>query len=243
MRNGPTSGPESPARAALGAAREVAVVLVVALLLSLLITPFLAQAFFIPSGSMENTLLVGDRVLVSKLTPRFSDVHRGDVVVFSDPGGWLEGEGVAVDESSGVGGAIKNALAFVGVLPQDSGDHLIKRVIGVPGDHVTCCDVRGRVTVNGVAVDETAYLHPGETAGSSPCSGTFDVTVPAGDLWVMGDNRSVSADSRCHQSEHGGMVPLDDVVGRAFVVVWPLDRLGSVSVPDQVFAGVPAPKG
>ena len=167
MRNGPTTGPESPARAALGAAREVAVVLVVALLLSLLIKTFLAQAFFIPSGSMEDTLLVGDRVLVSKLTPRFSDVRRGDVVVFSDPGGWLESEGVTADPGSGVGGAVKNALAFVGVLPQDSGDHLIKRVIGVGGDHVACCDAQGRVSVNGVAVDETTYLHPEEAAGSS----------------------------------------------------------------------------
>src|SRR4051794_25660606 len=216
MRNDHGTQERSPARAALGTAREAAVVVAVALLMSLLIKTFLAQAFFIPSGSMEDTLLVGDRVLVSKLTPRFYDVERGDVVVFSDPGGWLEAGSLPPDDPSGLGGLVRNALTFVGVLPQNSGDHLIKRVVGVGGDHVACCDAAGRVTVNGAAVNETSYLHPGETAGSSPCGGTFDVTVPAGSLWVMGDNRSVSADSRCHQSLHGGMVPIDDVVGRAF---------------------------
>jgi signal peptidase I len=240
---GPGSGspPASPLRAAAGAAREVAVVLVVALLLSLLIKTFLAQAFYIPSESMQDTLLVGDRVLVSKLTPRFFPLSRGDVVVFDDPGGWLESENVQVGDQSGIGGAVRAALSFVGLLPQDSGEHLIKRVIGIGGDHVTCCDAAGRVSVNGVAIDETPYLKPGEAASASPCGPAFDVRVPAGYLWVMGDNRAVSADSRCHRTLHDGMVPVSHVVGRAFVIVWPLDRLGSLGVPDHVFGGVPPP--
>ena len=172
-------------RAALGAAGEVLVVLSMALLLSLLIKTFLVQAFFIPSTSMENTLLVGDRVLVSKLTPGVFQLHRGDVVVFKDPGGWLTSEESApAEQAGGVGGTLRNALSFVGLLPQDAGEHLIKRVIGMGGDHVQCCDAQGRVQVNGVAVDETPYLVP----GAAPSDKQFDVTVPYGYLWVMGDN-------------------------------------------------------
>jgi signal peptidase I len=230
--------PHSRARAA----REIAVVLAVALVVSLLIKTFLAQAFFIPSGSMEQTLLVGDRVLVTKLTPKFFDLHRGDVVVFTDPGGWLEDEGTGAEDQSGPVAALRNAVAFVGLLPQDGGEHLIKRVIGLPGDHVTCCDTAGRVTVNGVAIDETPYLDPGESAADSPCDATYDLTVPGGSLWVMGDNRAVSADSRCHQGANDGMVPIRDVVGEAFVVVWPFDRVGALQVPAAVFHGVPPPR-
>jgi signal peptidase I len=230
--------PKSRMRAALGAGGEVVVVLGMALLLSLLIKTFLVQAFFIPSTSMENTLLVGDRVLVSKLTPGVFELHRGDVVVFKDPGGWLTAEeAVPPQQTGGVGGTVRNALSFVGLLPQDAGEHLIKRVIGVGGDHVQCCDAQGRVQVNGVAVDETAYLVPGAAPSDKP----FDVTVPYGYLWVMGDNRPVSADSRLHRALNNGMVPLHDVVGKAFVIVWPFDRVGGLGTPGSVFARVPAP--
>ena len=234
-----TRTPKTPMRAAVGAVSEVAVVLGMALLLSLLIKTFLVQAFFIPSPSMENTLLVGDRVLVSKLTPGVFDLHRGDVVVFKDPGGWLGAEQITpAGSDEGLGGTFRKTLSFVGLLPQDAGEHLIKRVIGVGGDHVVCC-ANGKVTVNGVAIDETAYLVPGAAASDK----TFDVTIPRGYLWVMGDNRPVSADSRLHMKLNNGMVPVHDVVGKAFVVVWPFDRGGGLGVPATVFARVPDPPG
>ena len=239
-RRGEERKPKSPLRAAMGAAGEIVVVLGMALVLSLLIKTFLVQAFFIPSTSMENTLLVGDRVLVSKLTPGVFELHRGDIVVFKDPGGWLTAEQtLPPDEQTGVGATFRNALSFVGLLPQDAGEHLIKRVVGVGGDHVQCCDAKGRIDVNGVAVDETAYLFPGAAPSEKP----FDVKVPYGYLWVMGDNRPVSADSRLHRALNNGMVPVHDVVGKAFVVVWPFERAGGLGIPASVFGPVPQPSG
>lgn len=217
--------------------RETAIILVSAIVLSLLIKTFLAQAFFIPSGSMQNTLLVGDRVMVTKLAPGPLDVHRGDIVVFKDPGGWLP----PVEQAPGtpVGRAVTSVLTFVGLLPQDSGEHLIKRVIGVAGDTVECCDEQGRLLVNGVPIDEP-YLAP----GASPSELEFTVTVPAGSLWVMGDNRQNSEDSRYHQGNPGGgSIPVSDVVGVAFVTLWPLDRITLLRNPGQVFADVPEPDG
>jgi signal peptidase I len=237
-RREPERAPKTPLRAALGAVSEIGVVLGMALLLSLLIKTFLVQAFFIPSPSMQNTLLVGDRVLVSKITPGILDLHRGDVVVFKDPGGWLSAEQIATpDSGEGVGVTVRRTLSFVGLLPQDAGEHLIKRVIGVGGDRVVCCDSNQRITVNGVPIDETPYLVP----GSEPSDKPFDVVVPRGYLWVMGDNRPVSADSRLHRKLNNGMVPVHDVVGKAFVVVWPFDRSGGLGVPQSVFARVPDP--
>jgi len=220
----------SAGRAALNALTEIVVVLSMALVLSLLIKTFLVQAFFIPSQSMENTLQMGDRVVVSKLTPGPFDLHRGDVIVFKDPGGWLP-QAVPPDDA-GARKALRETLTFVGLLPQDSGEHLIKRVIGLPGDTVTCCDSTGRMSVNGVALDEP-YLFPGD----SPSTKEFSVTVPAGKLWMMGDHRSVSQDSRYHED---GFVPIDHVVGKAFVVVWPLSRSGGVDGGGQAFAAVPS---
>ncbi|HET9657871.1 MAG TPA: signal peptidase I [Kineosporiaceae bacterium] len=234
-RRGPSiRRPATAMGAAFGAATEVVVVVALALTLALVIKTFLVQAFFIPSESMENTLLTGDRVLVSKLTPGVFSLHRGDIVVFKDPGGWLPPTAQA-DEGP-VRNGIRTALTFVGLLPQDSGEHLIKRVIGMPGDHVVCCDAKGRVQVNGVAVDEV-YVFP----GNAPSEKSFDVTVPAGHLWVMGDHRQVSEDSRFHLTLNNGMVPISDVVGKAFVIVWPLSRATTLGVPDTVFAGVPDP--
>jgi signal peptidase I len=225
---------QTPFGRAVGAVVEVVVVVALALVLALIIKTFLVQAFFIPSESMENTLLTGDRVLVSKLTPGMFGLHRGDIVVFKDPGGWLPPT-APVDEGP-LRNGVRTTLTFVGLLPQDSGEHLIKRVIGLPGDHVQCCDAKGRVMVNGVPIDET-YLYPGNT----PSDKIFDVTVTAGNLWVMGDHRSVSEDSRWHPQLNNGMVPEKDVVGKAFVVVWPLDRAATLGVPDSVFARVPSP--
>ncbi|WP_245961598.1 signal peptidase I [Quadrisphaera granulorum] len=215
--------------------REAAIVVVAALLLSLLVKTFLVQAFYIPSESMENTLLRGDRVLVSQLTPGPFDLQRGDVVVFEDPGGWLQPEPEA--DHGAVGNALVDVLTFVGVLPSNSGQHLIKRVIGLPGDRVVCCDAQGRTTVNGTPLQED-FLKPGSISSEID----FDVTVPAGSLWVEGDNRQDSGDSRYHQQlPQGGAVPIDDVVGRAVVVVWPFDRLSWLGRHPEAFAGVPAP--
>jgi signal peptidase I len=218
---------------ALALVREAATVIVIALGLSLLIKTFLVQAFYIPSESMEDTLLVGDRVLVSKLTPGPFDLKRGDIVVFSDPGDWLD---VPPQPSGGpVRDGIRSVLTFVGLLPADSGDHLIKRVIGLPGDRVACCDAQNRLTVNGKAVDEP-YLYPGDKASDDE----FSVTVPAGRLWVMGDHRGVSQDSRYHRELADGTVPVDGVVGKAFVIVWPFDRSQLLRNPSGSFAGVPS---
>jgi signal peptidase I len=230
----PPTSTESGAGGFWAFARETAIVLVTALVLSLLIKTFLVQAFFIPSQSMENTLLVGDRVLVSKLTPGPFDLDRGDIVVFKDPGGWLPLE-PAVEEGPFKTG-VRDLFTFVGLLPSDSGEHLIKRVIGVGGDTVECCDAQGRLMVNGQAIDETQYLHP----GVEPSAESFKVTVPEGRLWVMGDNRNNSRDSRANRGEgKDGTIPVDNVVGRAFVLVWPADRFRWLTNPSSVFEDVP----
>jgi signal peptidase I len=227
------AGGHKPGGTMLGLLRETVTVVAIALGLSLLIKTFLVQAFYIPSESMENTLLIGDRVLVSKLTPGPFDLDRGDVVVFSDPGDWLTLP--PKPDEGPLREGFRNALTFVGLLPADSGDHLIKRVIGLPGDKVACCDDKGRLTVNGKPVDEP-YLFPGD----EPSSDDFTVTVPAGRLWVMGDHRGVSQDSRYHRELADGTVAISDVVGRAFVVVWPFDRAKLLRTPDS-FDQVPAP--
>ncbi|WP_432549097.1 signal peptidase I [Kineococcus arenarius] len=213
--------------------RETVLVVAVALVVSLVVKTFLLQAFFIPSESMEQTLDIGDRVIVSKLTPGPFDLHRGDVIVFSDPGGWLTA--TTPTQRGPVGTVVAGALTFVGLLPEDSDDHLIKRVIGLPGDHVTS-DGQGPVVVNGTPVEESAYLAAGELPSQDQ---PFDVVVPAGRLWVMGDNRSHSCDSRCNtDTPSGGFVPLDLVTGRAYAVVWPLSHGAWLGTPD-VFDAVP----
>lgn len=206
--------------------RELPGIVITALVISVLIKTFLVQAFYIPSGSMENTLLVNDRVLVNKLADKPDEIHRGDVVVFRDPGGWLP---AADTGSGGVRAAIHNALVFVGVAPSTSARDLIKRVIGIGGDRVACCDSENRITVNGVPLTEP-YLYPGDRA--TPSLAKFSVRVPEGRLWVMGDHRSESADSRFHLGDPGGgFVPVADVVGRAFARVWPLRRAGWLRQP------------
>jgi signal peptidase I, bacterial type len=199
--------------------RELPVIVVTALVVSLLIKTFLVQAFFIPSGSMEPTLhgcpgCLGDRVLVNKLFSHTGGIHRGDIVVFRDSSGWLQGE----NPSPGLTGHLHNALEFIGLAPSSTESDLIKRVIAVGGDTVE--GRNGRVYVNGKRLIEP-YVFP----GNSPSERNFAVTVPAGKLWMMGDHRAASADSRAHQQDPGqGFVPESDVVGRAFVIVWPLHR-------------------
>jgi signal peptidase I len=206
--------------------RELPGIVITALVISVLIKTFLVQAFYIPSGSMENTLLVNDRVLVNKLADKPDEIHRGDVIVFRDPGGWLGGSGTSTHGS--LVNAVRDALVFVGLAPAAGEEDLIKRVIGVGGDKVVCCDDGGHITVNGHALDEP-YIYPGD----EPSAEKFTATVPKGELWVMGDHRSVSEDSRAHQQQPGkGYVPVDDVIGRAFTVVWPLDRARILHRPD-----------
>ncbi|GAA1220756.1 hypothetical protein GCM10009665_08590 [Kitasatospora nipponensis] len=210
--------------------RELPVISVVALAVALLLKTFLVQLFVIPSGSMQNTIGIGDRVVVDRFTPWLgSRPQRGDVVVFRDPGGWLEAGQRNASEGPVLRG-VKAAFSFVGLLPSDSRQDLIKRVLGVGGDTVACCDDGGRVTVNGVAVDEP-YLAPGNAPSQQP----FRVTVPSGRLWVMGDHRDVSADSRSHLGDPGqGTVPVANVVGRAIAVAWPISHIQRLGAPSSL---------
>ena len=203
--------------------RELPLLVVSALVLSIIVKSFLVQFFYIPSGSMENTLQVNDRVGVNKLGAIFSDIKRGEVVVFRDPAEWLS---APYDESKGLAKIVKDGLVFVGIMPDPAKQYLIKRVIGVGGDRVVCCSTSGKIEVNGIEVDEP-YIY----AGNKPSDSTFDVTVPKGFIWVMGDHRGASADSRFHTDDpNKGMVPLDKVTGRALFVIWPLKHLGVLEV-------------
>ncbi|HEY4752739.1 MAG TPA: signal peptidase I [Candidatus Limnocylindrales bacterium] len=230
-----TPGKSSAARTGpLSWLRETAIVLVSALVLSLLAKTFLVQAFWIPSASMHQTLMENDRVLVSKLAPGPLHLNRGDIVVFKDPGGWLDWQ---PPTATGIRRGLNDVLAFVGLRPVDAGRYLVKRVIGLPGDHVVCSASIAQVTVNGVALDEP-YL----ALGSQPCGTTFDTTVPPDSLWVMGDNRNDSQDSRYHQGDPGGgSIPMNHVVGVAFVTVWPADRWTLLRNPGATFANVTDP--
>jgi signal peptidase I len=183
----------------------------VALAVALLIKAFVVQAFFIPSASMENTLRVGDRVLVNKVVYHLRDIQRGDIVVFDGVDSFQ-----AADRGSDSGGDTGGDKDF------------IKRVIGVAGDRVRCCDAQGRLLVNGVPLAESTYLYPGD----EPSDVDFDIEVPPGRLWVMGDHRSDSKDSRAYiGAPGGGFVPTDRVIGRAFSVVWPISHFGTLPIP------------
>ena len=210
---------------------ETVVIIVVALAAAVLIRLFLVQAFYVPSGSMENTLLPSDRIVASKITTHFSGVQRGQVVVFKDPGGWLPAPEPA---PGGFSGAIHSLFTFIGLLPSDSGSDLVKRVIGVGGDHIVCCDKDGHIELNGKSLIEP-YIKPGDTTDQV----LFDVVVPKDSIFVMGDNRSNSRDSRYHLRVHDGGVPVNDVVGNVFVTVWPLSRFTFMSIPDT-FSDIPA---
>jgi len=220
--------------------RDVLVIVLIAVVVSFVIKTFLVRSFYIPSGSMEQTLLIKDRILVDELTPRFGGYQRGDVVVFRDPGGWLP-PAPATPAQPPLAQAADWLLSLVGITASDSDEHLIKRIIGVGGDHVVCCNALGQVTVNGTPIDEKPYLNlsPGQTA---PNPVPFDVVVPQNSFWVMGDNRDHSRDSRYNMDQpNKGFVPLDNVVGRAFLITWPFDRFGTIDGHHAVFAGVPAP--
>lgn len=198
--------------------RELPILIISALVLSIIVKTFFIQFFYIPSGSMENTLQVNDRVGVNKFGALFSDIKRGEVVVFRDPANWLSPN---YDDSSGIRKVVKDSLVFVGVLPDPSKQYLIKRVIGVGGDKVRCCGKDGKVEVNGVSINEP-YIYEGD----KPSDSEFEVEVPQGFIWVMGDHRGASADSRFHTDDpNKGMVALDKVTGRATFIIWPFSNL------------------
>ncbi|WP_460998093.1 signal peptidase I [Trueperella pyogenes] len=213
-------------------ALELATIIAVALLISVIIKTFFAQAFAIPSESMENTLIPGDRILVNKLIDTEDELHRGDVVVFVDPGNWLDG--VAKPNYPGWQQALLTIGEAVGIVPQNVGNHLVKRVIGLPGDHVTCCNGDGLITVNGEPIRET-YLKPGVAPSETP----FDVRVPDGHVWLLGDNRNRSKDARFHHQVTGfGFVPIKNIEGRAWLTIYPMDRFGKIPSASDVFAGL-----
>ena len=219
--------------------KELLVVVVAALIVASLVRAFVGQMFLIPSQSMEPTLVIRDRVIVEKV----SDVQRGEVVVFTDPGGWIKTPPVRQRSAPG------KVFQFIGVLPDTSTDHLIKRVVGLPGDHVVCCDAQGWVTVNDQPLDETGYLAtPADETLVALAVTPFDVVVPTGRIFVLGDNRATSADSRCHLNDtttdgqpagENAFVPEDRVVGQARAVLWPSSRIRKLGVP-ATFDGVPA---
>ena len=208
--------------------RELPFLVVVALVVSLLVKTFLVQFFYIPSGSMENTLQIQDRVAVNRLPFISKNISRGDVVVFRDPANWLP---EASDSSSSpIIAKIKTGLVAVGILPNPAKQYLVKRVIGVAGDHVVCCTKDGLLMVNGTPITEP-YIY----GGNVPRDMNFDVTVPKNKIWVMGDHRGASADSRFHQDDiNKGMVPLSRVTGRVFAVIWPLKNAAYIPQIDVV---------
>lgn len=232
-----SSEPERP-RGRWAFIRELVVVVVIALGLSFLVKTFVVQPFSIPSASMENTLITGDRILVSKFTPQHSTLHRGDVVVFSKPKTW----GTDTPSPSLVRRVVKDGLIGVGILPGGP-DHLVKRVIGLPGDRVVCCTAQNKLTINGYAISEK-YLPPGEKSNDGP-NPTFDITVPPGKVWVMGDNRADSADSRVHNDDGKGVdgtVPESDITGQVVAIAWPISRIGALPSYGSVFVDIPKPK-
>jgi signal peptidase I len=226
-----TAGTTRPSagRSVLLFLRDVVVIVAAALVISFLIKTFLIRSFYIPSESMESTLLVNDRIIVNQLVPEVVPLERGDIVVFRDPGGWLP----AMPETpqAPLEAAADWVLSLIGLSASDSDEHLVKRIIGLPGDRITCCNDLGQLSINGVPLDEPYVLLPPDTIDVS--GQDFQEDVPEGTVWVMGDNRYDSSDSRFN-----GVVPIADIVGRAVVVSWPIDRWQWLDNYPLVFDGV-----
>lgn len=209
---------------ALRGLREIGIVALFALVLSVTLRTFFFQLFYVPSESMLDTLQVGDKIVASKITKTLQGVHRGDVIVFHDPGDWL---GAPVEET-GIRGGINKVLTTIGFLPSNSGEDLVKRVVAVAGDHVQCCSPGGNIMINGVELQESAYT----IAPTNQVE--FDITVPQDSVFVMGDNRPNSRDSRFHLEANSGAVPLSEVRGVVVLKLFPFSRFGSVPAPDTL---------
>lgn len=253
LLSGPASMDDDAAEAQPGVAgrrrwsflTEMVVLFAVALSIALVIKTFVVQPFFIPSGSMENTLQIGDKVLVNKLVYHIRPIGRGDIVVFDGAGSWDPPAAPTPPSSNPLvrvydatlGRLLKSIGGLFGTAPGQT--DYIKRVIGIPGDHVVCCNARHQITVNGVPLSEKSYLYP----GAQPSQYSFNIVVPPGQLWVMGDNRTDSADSRYHDCQYPGAgalcrpydregtIPVSSVIGRAFIIVWPPSRIRILAVP------------
>jgi signal peptidase I len=220
------------------------VLLALAIVLAVVVKTFFVQAFYIPSGSMKPGLVINDRIMVQKVSYWGDDgPDRGEIVVFEDPGGWLD------DAQAGPTNNLTKLLAKIGLFP--TGGHLVKRVIGVGGDTIECCDADGRLEINGVAIDEDDFIAPqNECDGPMPsgCRNDWVAEVPEGELFVMGDNRAASADSSarlCEETQRrcdpeAAFVPVDLVVGKVFALVWPLGHFRFIGTPDA-FEDVPDP--
>lgn len=205
--------------------QESILLVATAMVMAVIVKTFFLQAFYIPSESMEPTMLVDDKILVQKVSYWSGDIKRGDIVVFDDPGGWLSPE-----DSKQANNPAQRALETVGLFP--TGGHLIKRVVGVGGDTVECCNDKGQVTVNGTPLDEPYLLDE-----SANVDQRFKVKVPRDYMWVMGDNRNNSADSRAHMGDPGGgFISEKGVVGKAWVRVWPFGRAGVIHKPSTYHA-------
>jgi signal peptidase I len=214
---------------------DLVVVIGAALVLSLLIKTFLIRSFFIPTGSMLETLQIDDRIIVNQLTPALYPIERGDVVVFKDPGGWLGPD--ITEPTDPIVVSVDWFLSAFGITAPDSKQHLVKRVIGTAGDKIICCDADGLITINGVPINE-----PYISSGQAPSAVEFDVEVPAGSLWVMGDNRGNSEDSRFHGDlPSKGFVSTEWVVGRAIVISWPFENWTWLDNYPDVFKNIPKP--
>ena len=219
-------------RSPLAWLREIGIILLVAFCVSAFLRAFIVQVFWIPSPSMAETLSVKDRISVSRISAWTGNVDRGDVVVFDDANGWLE-----PDESEGLAGVLRKIGEFSGFVPADGKQILVKRIIGMPGDRVECCSTSNKISVNGVEITEP-YL----PAGTIPSTISFDVVVPEGHVWVMGDNRSNSSDSRYHIADgQNPFIPMSAIVGRANAVIWPSAHWRGLG-DREVFANVPDPQ-
>ncbi|MGO1524079.1 MAG: signal peptidase I [Nesterenkonia sp.] len=211
---------------------ELVIIVGLAVVISFVIKTFFLRAFYIPSESMEPTLEVDDRIVVNLLAPDVMDIERGDVVVFEDTRNWW-GSGDATETT-----AFQDALVFIGLMPDTSSHYVVKRVVGMEGDTVECCAEDGEILVNGEPVQEP-YVYP----GNAPSDAEFEITVPEDHVWLLGDHRAASADSRAHVDEPDqGAVPVDDVIGRTLVTVWPLDRISGGGSNNEPFEEVPEPQ-
>nr|WP_246328019.1 signal peptidase I [Garicola koreensis] len=211
---------------------ELVIIVGLAVVISFVVKTFFLRAFYIPSESMEPTLEVDDRIVVNLLAPDVMDIDRGDVVVFEDTRNWW-GSGETPETT-----AFQDAMMFIGLMPDTSSHYVVKRVVGMEGDTVECCTEEGEILVNGEPVQEP-YVHP----GNAPSEPEFEVTVPEDHIWLLGDHRSASADSRAHVDEPDqGAVPVDDVIGRTLVTVWPLERISGGGSNNEPFEDVPEPQ-